>query len=181
MSTSLIKIIADGGCYWKRERFDSPGHSIAIPNGTLFNIAVEGPQSHQFVAGKCSDGYFIVDEGTHAKAKFMSANEAVNTVREPSSNAFLHLYFQLSNRWTSADDLRRLETTQLDTAEERALEISLALVRKHPKGKLLDHVSATRTAAKHVARHPQMIDEARRQLAWEANLVASDDGSWLDL
>lgn len=87
MPVSLIDLILQGGCYWKRGPDDSPGDSIAIPNGTLFKIAVEGPQSHRFIEGKCKDGYFVIDEGRHIGRKFNSANEAVNTIREPSSNA----------------------------------------------------------------------------------------------
>jgi hypothetical protein len=89
MSDSLIEIIKHGGCYWKKEREDSPGHSIAIPSGTPFKIAIEGPQSHRFETGTCRDGYFVLDHRVSVDAKFRSANEAVNTVRAPSSNAFL--------------------------------------------------------------------------------------------
>src|SRR5438876_2215064 len=112
MPASLIEVLRQGGCYWKKERYDSPGHSIAIPNGTAFKIAIEGPQSHQFTAGICRNGYFIVNGGHHAGTKFNSANDAVNTVRDPSSNAFLYIHFHIGGRWVSADDLRRSEDSQ---------------------------------------------------------------------
>lgn len=35
LTLSLIEILIHGGCYWKRDRDDRPGHSIAIANGTL--------------------------------------------------------------------------------------------------------------------------------------------------
>ncbi len=45
MPTSLIDMIREGGCYWKKQP-NSPGHSIAIPNETPFKIAVEGAQGN---------------------------------------------------------------------------------------------------------------------------------------
>jgi hypothetical protein len=45
MPVSLIETVRQGGCYWKQDRYENPGHSIVIPNGTPFKIAIEGPQS----------------------------------------------------------------------------------------------------------------------------------------
>jgi hypothetical protein len=66
MSVSLIEAITQGGCYWKHEREDSPGHSIVLADGTPFKIALEGPQSHQFVSGFCRDGHYEIEDGTSA-------------------------------------------------------------------------------------------------------------------
>ncbi len=64
-----------------------------------------------------------------------------------------------------ADELRRSALSQLDEAEERALEQALPVIRRHPKGKSLDDVQAMRFAAKLVANEPSMIEEAREWLA----------------
>jgi hypothetical protein len=146
MSISLIETISQGGCYWKHERDDSPGHSFAVPNGTPFKIAIEGPQSNRFIQGVCRDGYFVVTEGSHSGVQFCSANEAVNTIREPSSNAFLHMHFQIDGRWVRADDFRRSSSSRLDDAEEYALERALDRVRLMPQGKNRDSPQVLRNA-----------------------------------
>jgi hypothetical protein len=165
MSISLIETVFQGGCYWKHERDDSPGHSLAVPNGTPFKIAIEGPQSNRFIQGVCRDGYFVITEGSHSGVQFCSANEAVNTIREPSSNAFLHMHFQIDGRWVRADDFRRSSSSQLDDAEELALQIALDAVRRNQKGQELDSPQALRAAARWVTKRPHMIEEARRFLA----------------
>lgn len=154
----------------ERERSDSPGHSIVIPNGTPFKIAKEGPQSNSFVTGTCRSGFFIVEDGEHAGKKFRSANEAVNAIREPSSNAFLYLHFRIDGAWTSADDFRRSEYSQLDEAEEYALEQALGLVRRHPKGKTMDDATALMKAAEIVVKRPERVEQARRLLAISPDL-----------
>jgi hypothetical protein len=170
----LIEIVCQGGCYWKRERTDSPGHSIAVPNGTPFKIAVEGPQSNRFIQGVCRDGYFVVTEGSHSGMKYGSANEAVNSVREPSSNAFLYMQFRIDDLWQSADDFRQSESSQLDAAEERALEDALRIVRESPKAKGLDYPKVSKAAARLVAKRPTMIEDARRYLASMENFTLED-------
>jgi hypothetical protein len=164
MAASLIETLCKGGCYWKHERADSPGHSVVIPGETPFRIAIEGPQSHRFVAGTCRDGYFLMEEGGHAGTKFSSANEAVNAVREPSSNAFLYTHLRIGDNWVSADDFRRSDHSWLDEAEELALEDAIRAVRNHPKAKALEHVKVIKLAAQHVAKNPQMIVSARQHL-----------------
>lgn len=154
-----------GRCYWKRERAESPGHSVAIPNGTPFKIAIEGPQSNRFISGVCRDGRFVVMEGSSSETQFASANEVVNAVREPSSNAFLYTQFLIDDRWLLADDYRQSESTKLDEAEELALDNALRVIRQHPKGKNLDSPVALKQAAKLVAKRPTMIEDARRTLA----------------
>jgi hypothetical protein len=91
----------------------------------------------------------------------------------------LYIQFQINGDWMVADELRRMDSTRIDEAEERALDDALCLVRRHPKGKQLGIVEATRAAARHVARHPAMIDEARRFLAVCADLCADLDLSGL--
>jgi hypothetical protein len=136
-----------------------------IANGTPFKIATEGPLSHQFVSGTCRDGYFVVEDGKYVGHRFQSGNKAVNTVREPSSNAFLYLHFRMGDQWILTDDLRQSAFSQLDDAEERALGKALSAVRSHPKGKALDDGEATRLAAKLVANDPSWIEDARERLA----------------
>jgi hypothetical protein len=165
MSISLIEIVSQGGCYWKHERDDSPGHSIAVPNGTPFKIAIEGPQSHRFIQGICRDGYFVVTEGSHSGVQFCSANEAVNMIREPSSNAFLYMHFQIDGRWVRANDYRESSSSGLDEAEEIALENALHTVRLMPQGKNADPPKAFRAAARLVTKEPHRIEHARQFLA----------------
>ena len=165
MSISSIETVSQGGCYWKHERDDSPGHSIAVPNGTPFKIAIEGPRSNRFIQGVCRDGYFVVTEGNHSGVQFCSANEAVNTIREPSSNAFLYMHFQIDGRWVCADDFRRSSSSRLDDAEEFALENALHTVRLMPQGKNSDSPQALRAAARLVTKRPHMIEDARQFLA----------------
>ena len=152
MTVPLISILAAGGCYWKNDRYDSPGHSFAVSNGTPFKIATEGPQSHRFVPGRCRDGYYVVEDGEHAGSKFESANQVVNAVREPVSNAFLYIQFYIAGAWVAADDLRRSDSSRLESAEERDLNYALSIVRKHAKHKMLNYVDAVKLAAKMVMR-----------------------------
>jgi hypothetical protein len=175
VSISLIETLCQGGCYWKRDRDDSPGHSIAVPNGTPFKIAIEGPQSNRFVQGVCRHGYFVVKEGAHSGVQFCSANEAVNTVREPSSNAFLYIHFQIDARWVSANDFRQSSSSQLDSAEERALENALSIVRRMPQAKNADTSKLLRAAARLVEKRPHMIEDARRELAFIESTVENFD------
>jgi hypothetical protein len=144
----LISTLAASGCYWKNDRYNSPGHSFVVSNGTPFKIASEGPQSHRFVTGICRDGYYVVEDREYAGRKFESASQAVNAVREPSSNAFLYIQFCIAGAWVSADDLRRSDSSFLDSAEERDLEYTLAKVRKHPQHKMSNYVEAIKVAAK---------------------------------
>jgi hypothetical protein len=157
---TLIHLISQGGCYWKRERPDSPGHSIAVPNGTPFKVAIEGPQSNRFVDGTCRDGYFVTDD----ESKFQSANEVVNATRDPSSNAFLYIHFEIDGRWIKADDLRQTPTSRIDEAEEYALEHAIRDIRYHPKGKSLNQVEVTRAAARLIEKQQNRIDDARQWL-----------------
>jgi hypothetical protein len=177
MSISLIETVCQGGCYWERDRDDSPGHSIAVPNGTPFKIAIEGPQSNRFVQGVCRDGYFVVTEGSHSGVQFGSANEAVNTVREPSSNAFLYMHFQIGGAWVCANDFRQTSSSRLDEVEERALENALRIVRRMAEGRTSDPPKALRAAARLVTKRPGMLEDARRELA----LLESIQGDLEDL
>lgn len=175
MPISLIETLCQGGCYWKRDREDSPGHSFVLPNATRFKIAIEGPQSSRFIEGVCRDSYFLVREGTQSGVQFASANEAVNTVREPSSNAFLHMHFLIDGHWQSADDVRQSQASRLDAAEELALEDALRIVRSSPKSKDFDFPKVLRAAARLVAKRPTMIEDARRRLASPETLTTFED------
>jgi hypothetical protein len=146
-----------------------------FPTEPVSGLRLRDRKAVSFVAGVCQDGYYLVEDGQCAGNNFNSANDAVNTVREPSSNAFLYIHFYLAGgRWIIADDLRSSGGSQLDPAEERAIEDALSAIRMHPKGKSLGRVEATRKAANLVKRRPQMIEEARRQLSWIAGVASVD-------
>ena len=99
----------------------------------------------------------------------------MNTVREPSSNAFLHIRFFIGTEWIDADDLRRRKWSQPDEAEELALETALPKIRRHPRGKALDDVAATMFAAKWVEKNPSKIEDARKQIAERSEPDAAMD------
>ena len=181
MSVSLVKVLCEGGCYWKNLP-NSPGHSIAIPNGTRFKIAVDGPQSHRLLSGTCVDGYFAMEEGAHAGAKFLSANEAVNTVRAPQSNAFLYIQFLVEGKWIGADELRRIDTLSCDDVEEDALDTVVDLVRKKYKkdGTTKDDAQVLSVAANVVDTKPAFIENARKQKEIMASLMI-DIGPLLEI
>jgi hypothetical protein len=155
---SLLQMIADGGCYWKREEY-SPGHSLVIPNGTPFKIALEGEQSSRFRSGECRDGYFVTDDGV----KHLSANETVVAVRNISSNAFLHVHFRLNGKWVKADRLRESEWSAPDKIEEAALLLAKKKVRELAvaKSQDADDVRITRAAARLALKDASYIDAAR--------------------
>jgi hypothetical protein len=154
MPEPLLEILQQGGCYWKRERFDRPGHSTAIRAGTRFKIAVDGQGSNVFVEGICEDGQFKITHGPFA-GTYASAHEAVNSVREPSSNAFLYIHFQLPSGWVSADALRRDEDTNLDQIDELALEEATQQLRRRPTWRSLSEHELMRKAAE-VATQPNI-------------------------
>ncbi|HKM64611.1 MAG TPA: hypothetical protein VJY39_19190 [Acidisphaera sp.] len=161
---SLIEVLRGGGYYWRRERLDSPGHSIAIPNGTPFKIATAGPASHDYISGVVENGFFAIREGELAGRRFKSAHEAVNTVREPSSNAFLFISFFLDGGWTVAEDYRRNPSSALDEAEEQALRSARDVLRDHPKLVGKSEPELNIVAARYVADKPQMMQMAREQV-----------------
>jgi hypothetical protein len=163
---SLIEILSHGGCYWKRERADSPGHSIAIPNGTPFKIKLDGPQSNRVVDGACRDGSFVL-----AGQAFGSANEAVNAVREPSSNAYLYIEFQIGGRWISADDYRRIERSKLDQAEEHALAEEISVLRQIPKLRGADPAKVRKLAAQRIAADPRKVENARQKPSFDLSEI----------
>ncbi|RLP22476.1 hypothetical protein [Mesorhizobium sp. YM1C-6-2] len=158
MAAKLLQVIADGGCYWRRQE-ESRGHSFAVPNATPFKIAMEGPLSNRFREGECRGGYFVMADGT----KYISANEAVNTVRDVSSNAFLHVYFYLDGRWVVADDVRESDWSLLDEIDEEALRIAKEDVRRVARQKKADadEVRITRAAAKYALQSNAVMELAR--------------------
>jgi hypothetical protein len=140
---SLVDTTVNGGCYWKRSH-KSPGHSTVIPNGTPFRIAMDGPQSHRYIGGRCADGHYLIEDGEYAGRRYMSANDAVNSVREPSSNAFLYIHFHIDGQWVPADAYRRSENTKIDPAEEEVL----ANMLRHKQRKASGQVERIKRAAK---------------------------------
>jgi hypothetical protein len=174
LQNTLIKTILEGGYYWPQHRSDSPGHSIVLANGTPFVIREDGPRSHVFCHGTLRDGYFIPDEGEFAGRKFPSANAVVNTVREPSTNAFLYLEFAIDGEWIFADNLRQSADSQLDEVEEEALRfVRRALRRRYPK-KQMDEVEVVQRAAKLVATNPRHMDRAREFVAFIESEVSDE-------
>lgn len=84
-SPSLISALCAGGFYWPVQQ-NSPGHSLWVENGTSFKVAVEGPASNLFVTGACRDGALVATTGEQKGRAFQTANELVNSVREPSAD-----------------------------------------------------------------------------------------------
>jgi hypothetical protein len=162
---SLTNILINGGCYWKRERADSPGHSIAIPSGTPFKIALEGSASSLFVSGTCREGCFEMETGTYAGTKFRSASEAVKTVRGISTNAFLYVHLFIDGGWTLANEFRRSDHSQLDAIEEVALEHARTRVRNSPNGRFMTEADVYKKAAQLVSENPKFVDFARKFIA----------------
>ncbi|WP_375456244.1 hypothetical protein [uncultured Methylobacterium sp.] len=157
----LIDCIADGGSFW-RNRPGSPGHSIAVPHGTFFKVALEGAASNQFASGKCEDGYFLINYERFLGKRFLSANEVVNSIRQPSSNAYLYLHFKLDTGWITADMMRREKQFQPDEIEEAALIQAADNIMRFVKGgDEIDQVRRYREAAKLVRREPSRIQAAK--------------------
>lgn len=168
--TGLLQKIAEGGCYWRRKE-DSPGHSFAVPNGTIFKIAIEGPQSNHFWEGVCRDGYFITNDGV----KHSSASEAVNSVRHVSSNAFLYMHFHLEDGWMLADKIRESEWSAVDEVEEEALQIAKGIVRNVAAKRKTDADEAqiTKAAAKYALSNEAIMDLARSTIERRQDLASS--------
>lgn len=172
MPIPLIETLATGGCWWPiQDRFY--GHSIALPNGTAFAIALHGPRSRVTVPGECRDGWFAVLGGSCDGQRFPSAHAAVNTVREPSSNAYIHTDFRVDGRWLSADAMRGDLRHAVDRAEEIALlGIVLPEIRKQLRetGATAEEPDLLRAAARFLQQNPVFVEEARHRLAFEASL-----------
>ena len=109
-----------------------------------------------------------MQEGQQAGTAFHSASEAVNHVREPSSNAFLYIGFHIRNRWILADHFRRLDETVAGEAEEKALRTALTIVRAKAKSGYAP--PDLRSAARLLAQHPGLIEISRRILALEMDV-----------
>jgi hypothetical protein len=161
MAISLIEIVSQGGCYWRSDQPDSPGHAIAVPNGTAFKIAWEGPQSNIFISGTCRDGWYVVEDGDYSGNKFRSPNEAVNKVREPNSNAFLHMHFLIDGSWVLADEYRKMDKSKLDEAEMFALERERQSMKNNKKYRALDEPSLLRATAKFLVKNQKLMEVYR--------------------
>lgn len=154
---TMMEVVNGGGCYWSRDRDDSPGHAIALPNGTPFKIATSGALSHEYVEGKCEDGYFHVLTGKKTGTKFESASAAVNAVREPQTNAFLYIHFRIGSDWILADDMRRMPQSREDVVFEAAMRTHQDYLHATKKGKDLDQVQIAKLAAELMARKPEFL------------------------
>lgn len=167
----LADVIAEGGCYWPKKE-GSPGHSFVVPNGTRFKIALEGPTGHVFCAGECTGCYYVAESGE----KFVSANEAVNSIRESSTNAFLYVQFQIYNQWISAGRLREMPDTVLDEAEEAAIQSGKEMARllRDRKNIEADDARLTRWAARYVQQNPELVHQARDRIALLQSIQLDD-------
>jgi len=154
----ILDTIANGGCYWQRKE-GSPGHSFAIPNGTLFKVAIDGPQSNRFYEGVCQDGYFVTEDGV----KHVSANDAVGAVRDISTNAFLYISFHLGGCWRKADKIRESAEFVPDEVEEEALQMAKDMVRDRVAKEKSDKDVAqiTKIAANLVLANESLTESAR--------------------
>ena len=171
MAISLIEVVRQGGCYWIKQP-NSPGHSLAIPNKTSFRVALEGPKSHRFIRGECQNGYYVIEDGR----RFTSANETVNAVREPSSNAFLHIDFLVDGQWKRADTLRTDERFSCDEIDEEALKQARGDVERYlkKKGRTMGVVEVTCKAAELVAKQPERRERAAKWLQDVASFDVTD-------
>ena len=161
MTVSVIDLLLNGGCYWQRQP-QSPGHSMAIPEGTSFRIIAKPTDRQSFVYGKCSGGCYVLDSGE----RFTSADKAVKTVRETELNAFLYIHFLVRSQWVEADALRHRDTFRCDEADELALELALGKVREKLRQlhKTLGSDDLIRKAAEVVKKYPVFLEVARRRL-----------------
>jgi hypothetical protein len=171
MAVSLIEIVRHGGCYWIKQP-NSPGHSLAIPNGIEFRVALEGPKSHKFLGGRCENSHYVIADGR----TFSSANEAVNSIREPSSNAFLYIQFLVDGQWRPAETLRTDERFTCDPVHEEALRQAIDHLhgRLKRKNKTMASTDLTRKAAELVAQEPERRERAAKWLQELASLDLSE-------
>jgi hypothetical protein len=153
MNMDIIKIIAEGGCYWPALK---KGVALAFPNGTPFRIPIDGEKSHRFGRGACLDGYFVLNSGE----RFETANGVVAEVRKDkaiATNAYLYIDFLLDGEWVRASDLRKRETAQAD--DDRLFDaVALHGMKQAYIDKMrinhvpVDPVKALRLAAQHLLR-----------------------------
>jgi hypothetical protein len=114
------------------------------------------------VTGICREGYFVATDGDHAGVKFSSANQAVNTIREPSSNAFLFVHFLIDDHWIVADDLRRRDDLSYDEVEEYALDWITGVFKDQAGNRHVSDVELRRKAAERIAAKPTLLQTARQ-------------------
>jgi hypothetical protein len=127
--------VRTGGYLWPRENERSPGHSIALENGSRFKIRTGGPESSTFVDSHIEAGGWVVDEGP-AQGRHGSANEAVRAVHGGTSlNAWLYVVLQWDGSWKDANEVRRLQATKPDFMEESRLIWCAKEIRKKPEAK----------------------------------------------
>ena len=126
---------ATGGCFWDLDP-DSPGHSLRVPQGTAFQIHLEGSKSHRFVHGLCRDCAFVVS-ALGGETSYSSANRAVNQTRKAyakATNAYLYISFKVDDRFVLADELRQSSAFGVPLIEAFALRLAKTILKhEHPK------------------------------------------------
>ena len=87
-----------------------------------------------------------------------------NTVRAPSSNAFLHIVFLVDKKWKRADTLRTDERFSCDEVDEEALKQARGDVKRYLKknGKTMGVAEVTCKAAEWVAKNPERRERQNR-------------------
>ena len=152
-----------GGCFWDLDP-DSPGHSLRIPNGTAFQIHLEGSKSHKFVHGECRDGEFVVDQIGEMQ-RFTTANRAVHAVRKAyakATNAYLYISFRVDDRFVLADELRVDREFGVPLAEALAFQLAKTLVKTQKKQLKASEVDLA--AEDLLDGRPEIVESAREML-----------------
>jgi len=157
----VINQIISGACYWPKAQ-NGDGHSLLIPNGTYFEVPLEGPLSRICVKGVCKEGYFEILDGDFARKKFDTANKAVCAVRpipSGSNNAFLYVRFFINGEAIPADVLRHRSEYRCDETEEQAL--NMIVDRNKRLSKELGIVELRKMAARKIIENPELLEIAR--------------------
>ncbi|MGD9712778.1 MAG: hypothetical protein AB7V46_11995 [Thermomicrobiales bacterium] len=107
--------------------------------------------------------------------KHLSASEAVNTIRDISSNAFLYTHFCLDGRWGLADKIRESDWSKVDEVEEEALQIAKDIVRgvAAKRKSDADDVRITKAAAKYAMSNEAIMDLARSAVQRRKDIAPS--------
>lgn len=157
---TLIKTLMSGGCYWPK---DEIGNSFFIPQGTLFEIALDGANGRRVTNGIIQNGYFEIVDGSHKGEKFISANSVVRSIREipsKSNNAFLYIHFCINGNSVSADSMRYNRSFKCDEIEEQALNDAVKILKSRKLVDGLDVVGVRKKAAYLVNNNPQLLKSA---------------------
>jgi hypothetical protein len=149
---TLYDILATGGVWWPLDNPRSPGHAIALREGTRFKIRVGGTASNVFAAGLIAEGYWEISEGTYV-GRYCSANEAVRAVhRGTSLNAWLYVLIEHDGEWVDAELVRTLPASELVGIEQNRIDWCLRNLRDRPEVKGASEQKILIAAAKMAAR-----------------------------